>query len=71
MHIVVLGAGTVGISIANLLCQHRHTVTVVDNDPENVRQINEFLDIRAISGSASQSNVLFQADVLGRTFAWR
>ena len=65
MHIVVLGAGTVGISIANLLCQHRHTVTVVDNDPENVRQINEFLDIRAISGSASQSNVLFQADVLG------
>ncbi|MCH2128777.1 MAG: Trk system potassium transporter TrkA [Pirellulaceae bacterium] len=65
MRILVLGAGTVGTSIANLLCHHRHMVTVVDDDPDHVRRINEMLDVRAVSGSASQSSVLFQADVLG------
>jgi trk system potassium uptake protein TrkA len=65
MRIVVLGAGTVGMSIADLLCQHRHSVTVVDQNPEHARTINAELDVRAVTGSASQSSVLFQADVLG------
>ena len=52
MRILVLGAGTVGTSIANLLCHHRHMVTVVDDDPDHVRRINEMLDVRAVSGSA-------------------
>lgn len=65
MRIVVLGAGTVGTSIADLLCQHRHSVTVVDQDPDHTRAINAELDVRAVVGSASQSSVLFQADVLG------
>ena len=63
MNIVVLGAGTVGTSIADLLCQHRHSVIVVDQDAENIAGINERLDVRAIHGSASQSSVLFQAGV--------
>lgn len=65
MRIVVMGAGTVGTSIADLLCQHRHSVTVVDIDPANARAINEELDVRAVTGSASQSSVLFQAEVIG------
>ncbi|HUS37920.1 MAG: Trk system potassium transporter TrkA [Pirellulales bacterium] len=65
MNIVILGSGTVGTSIADLLCHHRHDVTVVDHDPDNVHQINERLDVRAITGSASQSSVLFQAGVSG------
>lgn len=65
MRIVVLGSGTVGTSIADLLCRHRHSVTIVDEDPSHVRQLNAALDVRAITGSASQSSVLFQADVLG------
>ncbi len=63
MRIVVLGAGTVGGSIASLLCLNRHSVTVVDSDPDNVKQINETLDVRGITGSASQSSILFQAGV--------
>ncbi len=65
MRIVVFGAGTVGTWIADLLCQHRHRVTVVDSDPICARRINEELDVRAITGSASQSSVVFQADVIG------
>jgi trk system potassium uptake protein TrkA len=65
MRIVVLGAGTVGSWIADLLCQNRHRVTVVDDDPEHVRRINKELDVRGVLGSAAQSSVLFQADVIG------
>jgi trk system potassium uptake protein TrkA len=65
MRVVVLGAGTVGTSIANMLCQHRHNVTVVDCDPARTRRVNEELDVRAVTGSAAQSTVLFQAEVLG------
>ncbi len=64
MKIVVLGAGTVGSSIAQTLCLHRHSVTVVDNNPDHTRQVNETLDVRAVTGSASQSSVLFQSGVL-------
>lgn len=65
MRIVILGAGTVGTSIASLLCLHRHSVTVVDTNADHIRNINETLDVRAITGSASQSSVLFQAGVMG------
>ncbi len=65
MNIVVLGAGTVGTSIADLLCRDNHSVTVVDSDPRQTKRINEELDVRAITGSASQSSVLFQAGMAG------
>lgn len=65
MRVVTLGAGTVGTWIADLLCRRRHSVTIVDNDAETVRRIDAELDVRAIHGSASQSSVLFQADVAG------
>jgi trk system potassium uptake protein TrkA len=61
MNIVVLGAGNVGRSIADLLCRAEHSITVVDQDPQRVAAINDQLDVRAICGSASQSSVLFQA----------
>ncbi|MEE9603766.1 MAG: NAD-binding protein, partial [Thermoguttaceae bacterium] len=63
MRIVVLGAGTVGGSIASLLCLHRHSVTIVDSNADKIRRINETLDVRCITGSASQSSILFQAGV--------
>ena len=63
MNIVVLGAGTVGTSIADLLCRREFNVTVVDTDQAKVQAINEELDVRAIVGSASQSSILFQAGI--------
>ena len=65
MDIVILGAGTVGSSIAELLCAHRHSVTVIDRDADQVKQVNERLDVRALHGSASESSVLFQAGIAG------
>jgi len=65
MRIVVLGAGTVGTSIAQRLCDEGHSVVVVDQDPTNTRRVNDEMDVRAVTGSAAQSSVLFQAEVLG------
>ena len=63
MNIVILGAGTVGTSIADLLSQGEDSVTVVDIDSQNTASINEKLDVRVLTGSAGQSSVLFQAGV--------
>ncbi|TWU08148.1 Trk system potassium transporter TrkA [Stieleria varia] len=63
MRVLTLGAGTVGHWIADMLCQRRHDVTVIDIDPERVKQVNRELDVRAIVGNAAQSTMLFQADV--------
>ena len=65
MRIVILGAGTVGSSIADLLCRHGHSITIVDNDATKTRQLNDELDVRALTGSASSSSVLFQCNVPG------
>jgi trk system potassium uptake protein TrkA len=65
MRIVVLGAGTVGSSIADLLCRYRHSVTVVDSSMEKTRRVNEMLDVGVVTGSAAESTTLFQAGVSG------
>ncbi len=64
MRIVIIGAGTIGSSIAELLCHHGHSVTVVDTQAERAHTLNESLDVRTVTGSGSQSSVLFQAGVM-------
>ena len=64
MNIVILGAGTVGTSIADLLSQREYSVTVVDIDSQKTTEINEKFDVRVVTGSASQSSVLFQAGIV-------
>ena len=60
MRILTLGGGTVGSSIAELLCEEGHSVTVVDHDPNRTQRIYDELDVRVITGSASESSVIFQ-----------
>ena len=43
MKVVILGAGTVGQSIAESLSNSRHVVTIVDRDPVLSRKIDEEL----------------------------
>ena len=61
MRILTLGGGTVGESIAELLCEEGHSVTVVDQNPQRTQRIYDELDVQVITGSASQSSVVFQA----------
>ena len=61
MNIVILGAGTVGASIARRLCAQHHDVCLVDNDREKLVAVDGRLDVQTVCGSASDAVVLFQA----------
>ncbi len=63
MHAVILGAGTVGRSIAEILVQHDVDVCVVDEQREVLNQVEEQLDVQTVLGSACEAIPLFQAGV--------
>lgn len=64
MRIVILGAGTVGASVAMTLYQHRHDVTIVERDPAVVQQLQDSTDALIIEGSVSHATTLFKADIM-------
>lgn len=61
MNIVILGAGQVGSSLAEVLAHENHDVTVVDLDNLHLQRLQDRLDIRTICGHASHPNILSQA----------
>lgn len=63
MNVVVLGAGTVGRTVAELLCDLGINVCIVDNDPDVLRRVEEQLDVQTVCGSAFDVSRLFQAGI--------
>ncbi|MAZ43550.1 MAG: Trk system potassium transporter TrkA [Legionellales bacterium] len=63
MRIVVLGAGQVGSTLAELLVAEEHDVTVVDQDPQRLTELQSHMDIQTFCGSASHPSVLLDAGV--------
>lgn len=61
MNIVILGAGTVGTSIAEILCAEGQNVTLVDYSRDVLDRVEEQLDVQTVHGSASDAVMLFQA----------
>jgi trk system potassium uptake protein TrkA len=60
MNIVILGAGQVGTSLAELLSSN-NDVTVVDLDGAQLQRLQDRLDIRTVHGHASHPDILQQA----------
>ena len=61
MKVIVCGAGQVGFNIARYLSQEDNDVIVVDQSAELTKKIGNSLDIKAISGFASEPSILEQA----------
>jgi trk system potassium uptake protein TrkA len=61
MKIIVCGAGRVGGQIARRLSEEGNDVTVIDRDPELVRQATDALDVGGVVGHASHPDVQQQA----------
>ncbi len=61
MKIIILGAGQVGLSTAEILSREDNDITLVDNDPERLHGLQDRLDIRTIVGAAAHPGVLQQA----------
>ena len=62
MNIIICGAGRVGFTIAKLLSEQNHSITVIDQSSEDIQKINDALDVKAIVGKATFPNVLETAN---------
>lgn len=63
MKIIILGAGQVGVSIAEHLTREQNDITVVDHSMERLRELRDRLDIRVVHGHASYPDVLERASI--------
>ncbi|MFW6316998.1 MAG: Trk system potassium transporter TrkA [Halorubrum sp.] len=61
MHVVVIGAGEVGTSIAGSLASD-HEVVVVDVDPDRAEQLKFDLDVLTIAGDGTNSEIQTAAE---------
>ncbi|MFA9517245.1 Trk system potassium transporter TrkA [Halopenitus sp. H-Gu1] len=62
MHVVIIGAGQVGESIAADL-QHDHDVVIVENDAERADELTYSLDVLTITADGSEVETLEEAGV--------
>ena len=63
MNIIILGAGRVGESVAESLVSERNDITVIDTDPKRLRELQDRLDLRGVTGNGIQPSVLKAAGV--------
>lgn len=63
MKVIIIGAGKVGFSMAQLLSAENHDVTVIEQDSERQQILENMLDVQVISGSGSSTSVLQAAGV--------
>ena len=61
MKIIVLGAGQVGSTVAENLSSEANDITIVDQDAERLRNLQDHLDVRTVTGNASHPGVLARA----------
>jgi trk system potassium uptake protein len=62
MNIIICGAGRVGFTIAKLLSEQGHSITVIDQSSEDIQKINDSLDVKSIVGKATYPSILEKAN---------
>ena len=61
MRIIILGAGRVGESVAESLVSEQNDITLIDPDPDRLRDLEDRLDLRGVPGNGIQPSVLRRA----------
>ena len=64
MNIIICGAGRVGFTIAKLLSEQNHSITVIDQSSEDIKKIKDSLDVNAIVGKATYPSILEKANAI-------
>jgi len=62
MNIIICGAGRVGFTIAKLLTEQNHSITIIDQSSDDIQKIVETLDVKAIVGKATSPAILEKAN---------
>ena len=63
MNIIVVGAGKVGLTLAEHLSEEHHSVTVVDVSEDALDRAGNHLDVMCVKGNGSSRRVLLEAGV--------
>jgi len=63
MHIVIVGAGRIGVSLAGWLVSEGHEISVVDWDRSSCSALDESLGSLSVTGDGTEAGVLSRAGV--------
>jgi trk system potassium uptake protein TrkA len=63
MHVVIMGCGRVGSTLAHILEHQGHTVAVIDRSPEAFRRLGPDFEGRRITGFGFDRDVLHEAGI--------
>ena len=61
MKIIIAGAGKIGRSVAAILAEEGHDITIIDRDPETIQLLSNDLDVICVEGSATNPETLREA----------
>ncbi len=61
MKIIIAGGGKIGHSVAAILADEGHDITVIDRNSELITQLSNALDVICVEGSASNADTLREA----------
>ncbi|MDL2280550.1 Trk system potassium transporter TrkA [Selenomonadales bacterium OttesenSCG-928-I06] len=61
MHIIIIGAGKVGYSLAKRLSEESHSVVVIDQDEDRINVVKSNLDVTTILGNGASPQTLTDA----------
>ncbi|WP_415301297.1 Trk system potassium transporter TrkA [Candidatus Pelagibacter sp. Uisw_134_02] len=64
MNIIICGAGRVGFTIAKILSEQGHSITVIDQSSEDIQKIDDILDVKSIVGKATYPSILEKANAM-------
>ncbi|MDA9223276.1 Trk system potassium transporter TrkA [Candidatus Pelagibacter sp.] len=62
MNIIICGAGRVGFTIAKILSEQGHSITVIDQSSEDIQKIDDVLDVKSIVGKGTYPSILEKAN---------
>ena len=62
MNIIICGAGRVGFTIAKILSEQGHSITIIDQSSEDIQKIDDSLDVKSIVGKATYPSILEKAN---------
>ena len=63
MKIIIAGGGKIGHSVASILVDEGHDITVIDQDPETISLLSNELDVICVEGNATNPETLREAGV--------
>ena len=62
MNIIICGAGRVCFTIAKILSEQGHSITIIDQSSEDIQKIDDTLDVKSIVGKATYPSILEKAN---------